>query len=147
RCCQCEEIFCSKCAARMHRSGRMRDHQLVPIPQDKAPAIVSSPQRLEPSTSMTCRKHAGEPLQFFCQTCVECICTECVIPRGAAHHGHDVVNVRVAFQQLSHSMKQALETAATRLQGSPARKQTELLPLENGFSKVKIDLVNAFEIL
>ena len=147
RCRQCDEIFCGKCSAQMHRAGRMREHELVPIPQDKAPAALAGPQHQQHSSVPTCPTHVGEPLHFFCLSCVECICAECAIQRTAAHHGHDVVNTRVAFQQLSDSMKQALETAAAHLEGSPATQRAQMQPVEDVFSNIKLDVVNGFESL
>ena len=136
----------------------MREHNLVPVTallpdrvhvaRDSSES-AASPQLIVESSPCpaTCPVHAGEPLQFFCLSCVECICAECVIHVGSAHHDHEVVNVRVAFQQLSQPIKQALETAAARLQASPKRRQSELLPLEDAFSKMKLDVVNTFESL
>ena len=136
----------------------MRDHKLVPVKapfrdrvlvaRDSSESAASPRLGVESSTCpTTCPVHSGEPLQFFCLSCVECICAECVIHLGSAHHNHEVVNVRVAFQQLSQPIKQTLETAAARLQASPKRSRSELLPLEDAFSKMKLDVVNSFESL
>mmetsp|Transcript_6744 Transcript_6744/g.15651 ORF Transcript_6744/g.15651 Transcript_6744/m.15651 type:complete len:441 (-) Transcript_6744:2-1324(-) len=152
RCCQCDEIFCSKCSERMHRKGRMREHRLVKFRNEVEPNAPISVEACAPISGtvmspITCPHHPGEALHYFCLSCTECICAECAVHRGAAHYGHDVVNVRVAFQQLSPSIAQALQSASSRLQSSPSRKQAEVQPVEDAFDQMKLEIVRAFEAL
>ena len=134
-CLQCEEMFCHACYKKMHSAGRMREHRFT--------ALAAGPARAAPSANVTefCTQH-GEMLRFYCLDCQECTCAECAVQRSGLHHGHDVVNVRNAYQQLAQPMREALETAAARLRKSP--KSEQMRACEQVMSKGRQDLKKAF---
>ena len=129
RCLQCDERFCRSCYTKMHKVGRMREHRSLPL------------SGITRATEL-CDAHR-EPLHFFCLECTECICAECVVQRDRPHHGHDVVTAKTAFNQLSGTIQQLLETSGTRLRQKSASKDL-MQQLEGVTSKGKQDLKRAF---
>lgn len=158
-CFQCGEQFCPRCAATMHRSGRMREHELIPLRQDAggSDAIGSNRGRSpQPSASSKgppkfCAAHPDEPVQFYCLDChSECICAECAVQRNGAHHGHDVINMRAAYQKLSREMTALIEVARERsAENTRAVQQADVLrqDLDLVINQGKRSMQEAFERL
>ena len=139
RCLQCDEFFCQTCYKRMHHMGRMKEHRYTTIATIPISKIAN--QRT-PQTEFCI--HHGEPIDFFCIDCTQCLCAECAVHRGGCvSNGHDVKNVRSAFNQLSGSMQQLLETATARLK-KPSPKKDLTQQLDDVHSKGKQDLKTSF---
>jgi len=112
----------------------MREHRLTPLAASVSSATgscigqgsggstparqraLSLPaQQPERAPVQYCSVHPEEPAQFFCLDCEsECICAECAVQRDGAHHGHDVINVRTAYQRLSGEIASLLEASRMR---------------------------------
>ena len=139
RCSQCDEFFCQTCYKRMHHMGRMKEHRYTTIASIPIPKIA---HQRTPQTEFCI--HHGEPIDFFCIDCTQCLCAECAVHRGGCvSNGHDVKNVRSAFNQLSGSMQQLLETATARLK-KPSPKKDLTQQLDDVHSKGKQDLRTSF---
>eukprot|EP00930_Biecheleria_cincta_P006150 TRINITY_DN107128_c0_g1_i1.p1 TRINITY_DN107128_c0_g1~~TRINITY_DN107128_c0_g1_i1.p1 ORF type:complete len:426 (+),score=92.09 TRINITY_DN107128_c0_g1_i1:19-1296(+) len=139
KCWQCDEVFCQSCSSSMHRAGRMREHRLSPIGGQSsfsgpvAPTLAASVgEPLETTRASMCKIHPNEPVHFFCLDChSECICAECAVEKNARHHGHDVVNARAAYQRLSASMAELLDSSANRAHDrTQAQRQAGVLKQE-----------------
>ena len=142
RCWQCDEFFCQNCYKKIHQSGRMKEHRSAPLELKAAPRDLRV--RSQPFRRVDiCMQHE-EPFQFFCLDCTQCLCAECAVQRGGCvAHGHDVQNMKRAFNQLSGSIQQLLETAADELQkASPKKELTQ--QLDDVHSKGKQDLQASF---
>lgn len=117
----------------------MREHRLSPIGAQNSfsgpvpPALAASlGEPLETTKASMCKIHPNEPVHFFCLDChSECICAECAVEKNARHHGHDVVNARVAYQRLSAAMAELLDSSADRVhERTQAQRQAEVLKQE-----------------
>jgi len=129
-CLQCQEQFCARCAADMHKAGRMKEHFLKTLGAAVATASTAEDRRdvaPEPTPSSSapsprvdrrpapgrCSKHPEESAQFFCMDCDdECVCAECAV--DAAHRGREVMAVRKAYQTLSPHLDKTLEGLQAR---------------------------------
>lgn len=144
RCWQCDEFFCQSCYKKIHHNGRMKEHRSTPLADGKAASVQRAPIQLPPRQTLElCMQH-GEPFQFFCLDCAQCLCAECAVQRkGCVANGHDVQNAKRAFHQVSGSIQQLLEAAAAELQ-KPSPKKELTQQLDGVHAKGKQDLKTSF---
>eukprot|EP00929_Paragymnodinium_shiwhaense_P030546 TRINITY_DN17290_c0_g1_i3.p1 TRINITY_DN17290_c0_g1~~TRINITY_DN17290_c0_g1_i3.p1 ORF type:complete len:431 (-),score=114.04 TRINITY_DN17290_c0_g1_i3:142-1434(-) len=172
-CWQCGEQFCSRCAAAVHRAGRMKEHRLTPVVSNGGAVAGASPEPAgpfggaamgvreehkgdffkEPAASAPalsrCPDHPQEPGEFFCLDCEsECICAECAIE--AAQKGRQVMKVHKAYQMLAGDVDRALEALRGRsAEQQQIRKEAESLKsdLDLIICKGKQNIQEAFQQL
>ncbi|CAL1161653.1 unnamed protein product [Cladocopium goreaui] len=144
RCWQCDEFFCQSCYKKIHHVGRMKEHRSTLLADGKAASVRSAPIQLSSRQTLElCMQH-GEPFQFFCLDCAQCLCAECAVQRkGCVASGHDVQNAKRAFHQVSGSIPQLLEAAAAELQ-KPSPKKELTQQLDGVHAKGKQDLKASF---
>ena len=64
-----------------------------------------------------CFQHPEEELKFYCQTCGELVCLDCVI-KGGKHHNHEYGKIHESFSKYKEEMTSSLE---------PMEKQVETI--------------------
>lgn len=154
-CRECRERFCRACSANLHQRGRLREHTQVPLngggslagglgldnvgaAAERMGAVERSKSPLFGGREVYCPLHPEDHLQFFCLTCEsECICAECAV--HGEHRGHDVLNVRHAYKNMSTRIADALSKAQARtddqqkaLQLANSQRQEVELVIEKG---------------
>lgn len=82
-CIQCLSPMCGDCNDAHSKWHEFKGHSTVVI-QD----YVQKPKR------ETCKKHAKQPLNFYCKTCKITICTECAV-KGHVQHTFELIDVRI----------------------------------------------------
>ena len=122
----------------------MKEHRSTLLADGKAASVRSAPIQLSSRQTLElCMQH-GEPSQFFCLDCAQCLCAECAVQRkGCVASGHDVQNAKRAFHQVSGSIPQLLEAAAAELQ-KPSPKKELTQQLDGVHAKGKQDLKASF---
>lgn len=110
-CKECDELFCTPCASTIHARGRMAKHTLVAMKRAIEPFRVrhwgGTGSDHGALRGQYCSVHPGERVQFFCLDCESaCMCAECAV--HGAHRGHNVLNVRTAYQKLSTKISELL---------------------------------------
>ncbi|CAK0862798.1 unnamed protein product, partial [Prorocentrum cordatum] len=120
-CESCHEEFCHWCSAVVHRAGRMRSHQLVPLtgalPGSSGDRALQLAGGLPPSgvagaarPPVTCQAHPGVAARFFCLDCErDCICAECALNPAGEHRGHRVESARDALVKLDPQIRELLQ--------------------------------------
>ena len=80
-CLQCQRALCSGCFEQHSNSNEFRGHNTVTIKE-----YVREP-KLE-----VCKKHAKQPLKFYCRTCKIAICQDCAL-KGHVQHTFELYEV------------------------------------------------------
>jgi hypothetical protein len=109
-------------------------------------------------SNICCPLHPEEFVQFFCKDCnvqneqkvqfCECICAECAV--HGEHKGHDVMNVRQAYKEMSGRISDALIRAQERTeaqQKAMLRAQEDRREVELVIEQGKQAIHNEFEKL
>ena len=73
RCTNCFAFMCEFCVIAHKRTNASKDHQILSLEEVKA---LGAKGFVKPSF---CKKHSGETLKLFCQTCQKTICRDCTI--------------------------------------------------------------------
>lgn len=75
RCVECNDFLCDKCVG-VHESVRiLQKHKLLTLNELRTGKLVM-PNLTEQET---CRKHKGEVIRFYCETCEEPMCRDCSV--------------------------------------------------------------------
>lgn len=78
-CIDCEEYYCKECCDSIHKSAKgLKNHNIRNITDGGIPKITDR-----------CKHHAQYVLDFYCKTCNENICMNCVVSN---HRLHDIKN-------------------------------------------------------
>lgn len=76
RCVECEDFLCGKCEE-VHATLRcLKTHRVVKIAELKSGKVSLSkmPKQME-----NCKRHSGQILWFYCETCCLLICRDCTV--------------------------------------------------------------------
>ncbi|XP_047136944.1 tripartite motif-containing protein 2 isoform X1 [Hydra vulgaris] len=82
RCLDCMDFLCAACHNAHSRVKVTKDHQIMTLEQLKRSENISSLLH----RPVFCRVHTGEKVTYFCITCQQTICRECIV---SSHHQHD----------------------------------------------------------
>ena len=117
-CCNCCKFLCSKCKEDHLRHREKYQHELVDIGQGN----LSTKSLLEtiPHKKASCQFHSDEVLKFFCETCSQLVCRDCIILKHNKHKYDRVEEVvETGKKELISSVSEAnsfadkLETSVT----------------------------------
>eukprot|EP00729_Bicosta_minor_P033104 gene33104-biopygen25706 len=80
-----QQMMCDGCHTFTHKSAKKQGHTSVPIQEylQQGSSALSG----KPLAKPMCTKHAGQPLQVFCNNCGTLVCATCGI---LEHNGHDL---------------------------------------------------------
>ena len=87
RCTDCCLFMCEFCVTAHKRINSTKGHQILTLEEVKR---LGSKALVKPAF---CRKHSGEKLKLFCQTCQKTICRDCTIVDHREHMYDFVVDV------------------------------------------------------
>ena len=117
-CPQCEAFLCSYCAGAHKRMKVFSSHEIVP-----AIKYVGFKPKPKP---INCRLHSSCMVTFYCSTCNQLICNECVVGTGTAdwlesfvtsnnHSGHKLYTLTIDSEKtIEAKLDKAVEEAKTR---------------------------------
>lgn len=132
RCLDCAKLLCPHCVMAHQFMHCFEGHRVV--------TLAELAQRDE--RPVTCLRHKGEPLKYFCLTCSAPICMDCTVldhPKGL--HEYEVLNDAAPRQldQICHAMEggrsraadlrscvKSVEGSSTRLQQQYEKAQSEI---------------------
>ena len=84
-CCVCCKCLCSWCTKDHARCLETRQHELINVGEKKNQEELSLFNTLLPRKGSNCSLHSDEVLKFYCKTCSQLVCCDCVI---LFHSGH-----------------------------------------------------------
>ncbi|XP_028413796.1 E3 ubiquitin-protein ligase TRIM56-like [Dendronephthya gigantea] len=91
-CATCKEFFCKRCST-SHDSW-MRNHDLLSVEELGTPE-----SHVKMKAKLYCAKHEGEMLKYYCKTCRELSCIDCVVSDHIQKPNHVCVAVSDAQWQ------------------------------------------------
>ena len=96
-CIQCQSPLCGDCLESHNNCHEFKGHGIVAITE-----FVQKPKE------ETCKKHAKQPLKFFCKTCKITICPECAV-KGHVQHTFELREVILKENRKNKLMGKAKE--------------------------------------
>lgn len=76
------EFLCSQCVAAHRRTRLTKEHEVIALNDLQAQKEVQ--EKLH--RPLLCAVHEREVLKYFCETCDEPVCRECLIIEHREHH-------------------------------------------------------------
>ena len=106
-CTDCCEFLCKSCRDFHHRSKRTLKHEVSEISEKKNTNLT---QNMKPREFYcTEPKHENEVLKFYCKTCDQLVCRDCVLIKHKAHEHTDLSEIA---KEQRGEMKSLLEPAS-----------------------------------
>ena len=106
-CTDCCEFLCKSCSEFHRRSTRTLKHEVHEISEKKNTTFTQSMKPRE--FYCTEPKHESEVLKFYCKTCDQLICRDCVLIK---HDGHERTDLSEIAKEQRGEMKSLLEPAS-----------------------------------
>ena len=106
-CTDCCEFLCKSCREFHRRSKRTLKHEVHEISEKKNTTFTQSMKPRE--FYCTEPKHESEVLKFYCKTCDQLICRDCVLIKHKAHEHTDLSEIA---KEQKGEMKSLLEPAS-----------------------------------
>ncbi len=109
-CCNCCKFLCSKCTQDHTRHRETHSHKLVELGKER----VNTKTLLDsiPHKTASCQLHSDEVLKFYCETCKQLVCRDCIILKHNNHKYDRVEQVaEKGKQQLKYLLLQATSAA------------------------------------
>ena len=101
-CQQCKKMMCNECTETHQNWGDFSDHVILGIHELKADAAnVLSAKKV-----LRCEKHSVKKLKMYCNTCLELVCSNCVI---GLHKDHNLELVEEGFPRHKEELITSLE--------------------------------------
>ena len=105
-CSQCLEFLCELCAAHHRRARRTAKHTVITISEKKQANLTVD---MKPQDSYCSEpNHDGEVLKFYCETCQQLVCRDCVLIK---HKEHTHSDIDVIARSHKEEMKTVVEPA------------------------------------
>ena len=102
-CTSCEVFMCKECS--QPHAGWFKDHEVLSINE------MGNPEsQAKMKTKLYCLKHKDEVLKYYCETCQELCCIDCVVlDHQKPNHSC------VAVSELAEKRREALQSSCTKL--------------------------------
>ncbi|KAI8520796.1 hypothetical protein Bbelb_005500 [Branchiostoma belcheri] len=121
-CVECKELLCERCItmhARITSKALNFGHQLMTVDQVRSGTGLKA---VKPRTQ-PCKLHSDEALKFYCETCGEAVCRDCIM---VEHKDHSYTHLAKAAGGIKEQLSAALDEADKRL-NELKDKQNEIL--------------------
>ena len=105
-CTDCCEFLCKTCEEFHHRRRKTAKHEVIEIDKKKGINLIESMKPRE--FYCTEPKHESEVLKFYCTTCEQLVCRDCVLIK---HKDHEHTELHNTAKQHKDEMKSLLDTA------------------------------------
>ena len=106
-CTDCCEFLCKLCREFHRHSKRTLKHEIIEVGEKKNTTFTQSMKPRE--FYCTEPKHESEVLKFYCKTCDQLICRDCVLIK---HDGHERTDLSEIAKEQRGEMKSLLEPAS-----------------------------------
>jgi tripartite motif-containing protein 2/3 len=104
-CASCEVFMCQKCSEWHDSWSLLRTHTLLSVQELRNPE-----SRVKMRIKLYCTKHEDKILEYYCETCKELCCIDCVVL------DHTKLNHScVAMREIAQKQKETLESSCTTL--------------------------------
>ncbi len=115
-CCNCCKFLCSKCTQDHIRHRDKHSHKLVELGKER----VNTKTLLDsiPHTTASYQLHSDEVLKFYCETCKQLVCRDCIILKHNNHKYDRVEQVAEKGKQQLKSLLSQATSAADQLKTS-----------------------------
>ena len=116
-CKDCSKFLCTECDGVHKKWGPTSNHKLTSL--DEVTASVSStsqllaPAKQEAPLICPIPSH-DEPLKYYCDTCDECICRDCIM---LAHLGHKYNLIADSFTKHREALEKSLNPVKGKIEG------------------------------
>ena len=91
----------------------VKEHKKVTASADKVDSASISPTS-HGNITVVCPEHGGKEVEFYCETCGETICWECIM-NGSKHHSHEYDKLDKAFERYKGEIMSSLEPLEKQL--------------------------------
>ncbi|KAI8493154.1 hypothetical protein Bbelb_291580 [Branchiostoma belcheri] len=140
-CVECGDFICEECNSAHRRMKSLKGHQLVGMEDFRSGAGMTAAKL----RTQACRLHEDESLKFFCQTCGEAVCRDCIIME---HKDHSYIHLSEASTGIKEELATVLQDSDKRV-AELNKKQQEILDkkslLKDTVSKVQDKINEAAE--
>ncbi|XP_071806475.1 E3 ubiquitin-protein ligase TRIM56-like [Asterias amurensis] len=102
RCIDCALYLCANCQNAHTRFAALSSHKIATLDEIKYGVVEVRKVRLEMEPK--CKKHYGEILAFFCETCQELVCHDCTVVDHSQVKGHKCIDTNKAFSERKQSL-------------------------------------------
>ena len=105
-CEDCDAMICQQCVALHKKIAILRGHYVVNKLTESGIEVdseASSAKKAFPK----CLSHADQNLKYFCVSCSELVCSDCLLSGGHAGHRHELV------EEARHSLEAEIEELAS----------------------------------
>ena len=119
-CCVCCKCLCSWCTKDHARCLETRQHELINIGEKKSQGELSL-LNIMPHKSSNCSLHSDEILKYYCKTCSQLVCPDCVI---LSHSGHSYDRTEAVAESEKEGLLTVIEeakSAASKLEDAVAK--------------------------
>ena len=116
-CKDCSKFFCTECISMHKKWADFSNHELTSLDEVTA-SISSTSQLLAPAkqeATLTCSVPGhDEPLKYYCDTCDESICRDCIM---LAHLGHKYNLIANSFTKHREALEKSLNPVKGKIEG------------------------------
>ena len=111
-CEECEEYLCGYCDGAHQRMKVFTEHSVVPLGEFKPESFIPKPK------PYYCQQHPQNVVQFFCQTCNQLICGNCVVQSrnifaqdGSKHCMHTFTALNDGLKPMEAEIEKLVDSA------------------------------------
>ncbi|XP_071950019.1 E3 ubiquitin-protein ligase TRIM56-like [Antedon mediterranea] len=109
-CRDCDELYCTPCK-NYHKKMKMSKHHCIVTMKEYA---VFNPLESLASKPVLCSEH-NMPFHFYCDSCEIPVCVGCTQIKHSKSDGHNIVEIKTAFESFSTRSQSLIKTADERL--------------------------------
>lgn len=88
-CTDCQQKLCAECHKYHSKSKLLKTHRVVIVNEQQS----FSEYAMVKTQPEVCQTHTMKPLDIYCSTCMEAVCSSCFVEKHNAHVGFDVESV------------------------------------------------------
>ncbi|XP_078617587.1 E3 ubiquitin-protein ligase TRIM56-like [Branchiostoma floridae x Branchiostoma japonicum] len=117
-CVDCREFLCDGCItmhARITNRSLNFGHRLITVDEVRSGEGLKAKPRTQP-----CKLHADEALKFYCETCKEAVCRDCIM---VEHKDHSYTHLAKAIGGIKEELVAVLDKADKRLTELKGKQQ------------------------
>ncbi|XP_035685738.1 E3 ubiquitin-protein ligase TRIM56-like [Branchiostoma floridae] len=114
-CVDCKEFMCDGCINVHGRIAALKRHQVATIDEVRSGGGLRAKPRTQP-----CKLHADEALKFYCETCKEAVCRDCIM---VEHKDHSYNHLSKVSGGIKEELAVILEQADKRLTELKGKQQ------------------------
>ena len=110
-CEECEEYLCRFCDRAHKRMKVFTEHSVVPVGEFKPESFIPKPK------PYYCQQHPQNVVQFFCRTCNQLICGNCVADSqtgfvdGVKHRKHTFITLRDGLKPMEKELEELVDSS------------------------------------